>query len=77
MRGAMTTPTIAINTSPFNCRWIVPGSEHFLGDSNFAICVRVLGTERLVNECDCSRCARWEEPMAEGDGSGTGNRTPI
>ena len=55
------TPTIAINVSPFNCRWIVPGSAHHMGDWSYAICVRVLNTERLVNESDCSRCPRWEE----------------
>lgn len=55
-------PTVAIHASPFNCRWIVRGSEHRLHDWNYAICVRVRHTERLVNESDCSRCARWEEP---------------
>ena len=55
-------PTIAIHASPFNCRWIVGGSEHRVGLWNYAICVRVRDTERLVNESDCSRCPRWEEP---------------
>lgn len=57
--------TVAVVTSPFNCRWIVRGSEHRVGDWNYAICVRVRNTERLVNECDCSRCIRWEEPSED------------
>jgi hypothetical protein len=56
------TPTIAVNASPFNCRWILRGSEHHSGDWNYAICLRVRNTERLVNEVDCSRCHRWEGP---------------
>jgi hypothetical protein len=55
-------PTVAIATSPFNCRWIVPGSAHHMDGWSYAICVRVRDTERLVNETDCSRCPRWEEP---------------
>jgi hypothetical protein len=61
--------TIAINASPFNCRWIVPGSEHHLDDWNYAICVRVRNTERLVNESDCSRCPMWEEPAETAAGA--------
>jgi len=56
------TPQLAIASSPVNCRWIVRGSEHHLDDWSCAICVRVPGTERLVNEADCSRCPRWAEP---------------
>jgi hypothetical protein len=56
------TTRIVINESPFNCRWIVPGSAHHVSDWSFAICVRVRNSERLVNESDCSRCPRWEEP---------------
>jgi hypothetical protein len=55
---------IIVNTSPFNCRWIVPGSAHNWGDWSYAVCVRALGTERLVNESDCSHCPHWEEQEA-------------
>ena len=54
--------TTAIDTSPFNCRWIVRGSERHVGAWNYAVCVRVRNTERVVNECDCSRCALWDAP---------------
>jgi hypothetical protein len=54
-------PAIA-NTSPLNCRWIVPGSAHCVADWSYAICVRVHFSERLVNESDCAHCLRWEEP---------------
>ena len=54
--------TTASAISPFNCRWIVRGSEQRLGAWNYAVCVRIRNTDRIVNECDCSRCARWEEP---------------
>ena len=56
------TPRIAINTSPFNCRWIVGGSEHHVSDWSYAICARIRDTDRIVNESDCSRCPRWQEP---------------
>ena len=56
------TPRIAINASPFNCRWIVRGSEHHVSDWSYAICTRIRDTDRIVNESDCSRCPRWQEP---------------
>ena len=56
------TPQTAVNSLPFECRWIVPGSAHHISDWSYAICVRVFNTERLVNEVDCSRCPRWEGP---------------
>jgi hypothetical protein len=56
------TPTIAANASPLNCRWIVPDSAHYVADWSYAICVRDAFTERSVNESDCARCPRWEEP---------------
>jgi hypothetical protein len=62
--------TTAAAVSPFNCRWIVRGSEHRLGRWNYAICVRVRNADRLVNECDCSRCARWEEPTDQEESPG-------
>ncbi len=54
--------TTAIDTSPFNCRWIVRGSERYFGAWNYAVCMRARNADRLVNECDCSRCALWEAP---------------
>jgi hypothetical protein len=56
------TPRTATCASPFNCRWIVPGSEHHAAGWSYAICTRVRDTERLVNETDCAHCPRWEEP---------------
>jgi hypothetical protein len=55
-------PIIAINVSPFNCRWIERGSERHFDDWHCAICTRVRNAERLVNETDCARCAAWEAP---------------
>jgi hypothetical protein len=52
----------AVNVSPFNCRWIQPGSEHHSAGWDYAVCLRVPDNERLVNEADCSHCPRWEEP---------------
>ena len=66
MRPAMSTTT-AVNASPFNCRWIVPGSAHRMGEWSYAICVRDFKTERLVNEPECARCRRWEEPYEVAD----------
>lgn len=60
------TTTTGIKVSPFDCRWIVPSSKHQVGDWSFAVCVRVLGVERLVNEADCSRCPRWDGPDEPG-----------
>jgi hypothetical protein len=71
-RCRMTLRT-AVDTSPFNCRWVVRGSEHQLGDWSYAICLRIRNTERLVNERDCSRCALWEA-SAHSDKRG---ETPV
>jgi hypothetical protein len=62
--------TTAVATSPFDCRWIVRGSERHLGAWNYALCVRVRDNERLVNECDCSRCVRWEPSEHPGEPAG-------
>lgn len=60
--GRRMKPAIAANTSPLNCRWIMPGSAHCVADWSYAICQRDVFAERLVNESDCAHCPRWEEP---------------
>jgi hypothetical protein len=47
-------------TSPFNCRWIVPGSRSSLEGLELAVCRRLHGAERVVNEVECAGCPAWE-----------------
>ncbi len=52
---------IRINTSPFGCRWIEPGSEGRVGDFAYAVCFRVRNHDRTVSEPECARCPLWQE----------------
>jgi hypothetical protein len=51
---------LAINASPFQCRWIPPGTELHLERWKYAICTRCHDHPRVVSEDECGRCACWE-----------------
>ena len=69
---------LAINASPFQCRWIGRGTEMRLEQWRYAICHRRLNHERVVSEDECSRCACWESPTDEDRDSSSGNgQRPI
>ena len=53
---------VAINASPFNCRWVLTGSELQLEQWTYAICLRERHYVRVVSENECGRCACWEQP---------------
>ena len=53
---------LAINASPFHCRWVLTGSELQLEQWTYAICLRERNHMRVVSEDECSRCACWEQP---------------
>lgn len=61
---------LAINASPFQCRWIATGTEIRLEQWTYAICLRCSGGPRVVSEDECARCACWEPPT-DGAGYGT------
>jgi len=54
--------TATINVYPFECLWIVPGTVASVGKWTYAMCCRVPGENRVVNEADCARCPRREAP---------------
>jgi hypothetical protein len=58
--SAAMTPIASRDDSPFNCHWVVRGSEFTLNDRSYAICAPVLHTKRLVCESYCATCRRWE-----------------
>jgi hypothetical protein len=53
---------LAINASPFQCRWISAGTEMRLEQWRYAICLRRRDHPRVVSEDECGRCACWESP---------------
>ena len=53
---------LAINPSPFQCRWIATGSEMRLEQWTYAVCRRCRDRPRVVSEDECGRCACWEPP---------------
>ena len=53
---------LAINASPFRCRWISTGSEMRLDRWAYAVCRRCADHPRVVSEEECGRCACWESP---------------
>ena len=59
---------VAVNASPFSCRWIQRGSETRVSNWSYALCLRVSDRPRLVSESECARCARWESPDDHHDG---------
>ena len=52
--------TIAVATSPLNCRWITPGTRGDIEGFEYAVCRRIPGVERVVNEAECKYCPAWE-----------------
>ena len=57
---AAMTPMAGRDKSPFTCHRIVRDSEFTLNGRSYVICAPVLDTKRLVCECDCATCRRWE-----------------
>ena len=60
---------LAINASPFECRWIKAGTEMRLEQFTYAICLRCVNHSRVVSEDECFSCACWE-PRIEGPREG-------
>jgi len=56
---------LAINASPFHCRWISTGTEMRLEQWTYAICLRCRHQPRVVSEDECSRCVCWAPPPDE------------
>ena len=56
--------TVLVATSPLNCRWITPGSLRSIERFEYAVCRRLHGAERVVNEAECRYCPAWEPPRA-------------
>jgi len=54
---------LAINASPFQCRWIQTGTEMRLELWTYAICRRCGERPRVVSEEECGWCACWESPL--------------
>ena len=53
----------AVDTSPFNCKWIRRGSEGSVDEFKYAVCRRLHDAERVVNETECKFCPLWEAPL--------------
>lgn len=53
---------LALNASPFQCRWIATGSEMRLEQWSYAVCRRCGDRLRVVSEDECGHCACWEPP---------------
>jgi hypothetical protein len=51
---------LAVNASPFNCRWIERGSETRVFNWNYALCARPFSQSRPVSEEECARCPWWD-----------------
>ena len=58
---------LAINASPFRCRWILAGAEMRLEQWNYAIWLRSRHHGRVVSEQECSRCACWKPPTSDAE----------
>jgi hypothetical protein len=59
---------VAVNASPFNCRWIERGSETRISNWSYALCLRVRDQPRVVSEAECARCLSWETPCQTAEG---------
>jgi hypothetical protein len=62
---------VAVNASPFNCRWIARGSEARISNWSYALCLRVRDEPRLVSEAECARCLLWEPACQQSDVEGS------
>jgi hypothetical protein len=51
---------VAVNASPFNCRWIERGSNTRISNWSYALCLRVRDEPRVVSQTECARCVSWE-----------------
>jgi len=56
---------LAVNASPLQCRWVLPGTETHLEQWTYAMCVRC-GAPRVVSEEECEGCACWTSPTDSG-----------
>ena len=65
--------TVIAAASPLNCRWIEPGSRGSIEGFEYAVCRRIPGAERVVNDVECKYCPAWEPGQAR---SGTNRETP-
>jgi hypothetical protein len=65
--------TVTAATSPLNCRWIEPGSRRSIEQFEYAVCRRIRGAERVVNEAECMYCPAWEAHFV---GQGTNREKP-
>jgi hypothetical protein len=60
LRGETHMACLAVNASPFNCRWIERGSEMRVSNWTYALCARPLSQSRPVSEEECARCPWWD-----------------
>lgn len=65
--------TVAAATSPLNCLWIQPGSRRWIEQFEYAVCRRIRGGERVVNEAECKYCPAWEPRIVR---QGTNRKKP-
>lgn len=61
--------TVTAAVSPLNCIWIEPGSRHSIDGFEYAVCQRIQGAERVVNETECAFCPSWAPRRATSRGS--------
>ena len=65
--------TVTAATSPLDCLWIQPGSRRSIEQFEYAVCRRIRGAERVVNEVECRYCPAWEPRLAR---QGTNREKP-
>ena len=53
---------VRVATSPLNCRWIDPASRGAIDAFEYAVCRRIKGAERVLNEAECRYCPAWTPP---------------
>lgn len=58
---------VAVQSSPFNCIWIVRGSKATLEGFTYALCNRLPDFPRTVSEEECLRCPLWQDPPYKAD----------
>ena len=65
--------TVTAAISPLNCLWIQPGSRRSIEQFEYAVCRRIPGAERVVNEAECKYCPAWEARLVR---QGTNREKP-
>jgi hypothetical protein len=61
---------VAINESPFQCRWIAAASQMTVQQWTYAVCEHVADRPRVVSEDECRQCALWEPPLDDAPKGG-------